>query len=70
MEKARGFQAVGPPLFYAIRQAQVEKVWWLLRHGADPRVEGRGGATALLMAEQTGLQEMVRLVREASQRGS
>ena len=67
-DEARGFRAVGPPLFYAVRQGQVEKVRWLLGHGADPRVEGRGGRTALAMAEQTGLEEVVRLVREALER--
>ena len=68
-DEARGFHAVGPPLFYAIRQGQVEKVRWLLGHGADPRVEGRGGATALRLSEQTGMEELQRLVREALQRG-
>lgn len=67
-DETMGFRAVGPPLFYAIRQGQVEKVRWLLGHGADPRVQGRGGATALRMAEQTGVEEVVRLVREALQR--
>lgn len=64
-DEARGFRAVGPPLFYAIRQGQVEKVRWLLGHGADPRVEAKGGATALRMAEQTGLGEVIGLVRKA-----
>lgn len=69
-DEARGFQAVGPPLFYAIRQGQLEKVRWLLGHGADPRVEGRGGATVLRMAEQTGMEELAREVRKALQRES
>ena len=67
-DEARGFRAVGPPLFYAIRQGQVEKVRWLLGHGADPRVEAKGGATALRMAEQTGLGEMIGLIKEALER--
>ncbi len=66
---ARGVRAVGPPLLYAVRQGQVEKVRWLLGHGADARVEGRGGATALGMAERTGLEEVVGLVAEAVGRG-
>ena len=37
-DEARAFQAVGPPLFYAVRQGQVEKVRWLFGLGADPRV--------------------------------
>ena len=68
-DEARGFQAVGPPLLYAIRQGQVEKVRWLLGHGADPRVEGRGGATALGMAEQTEMEDLIRLVKEGLERG-
>lgn len=64
-EEARGFHAVGPPLLYAIRQGQAEKVRWLLGHGADARVEGRGGATALRMAQQTGMGEVVAMVEEA-----
>ncbi len=68
-DEARGFQAVGPPLFYAIRQGQVWKARWLLGHGADARIEGRGGATALRLAEQMGLGEMVDLVKTALQRG-
>lgn len=64
-DEARGFQAVGPPLLYAIRQGQVEEMRWLLGHGIDPRVEGRGGATALRMSEQTGMDEVVRLVKDA-----
>lgn len=67
-DEARGLQAVGPPLFYAISQGQVEKARWLLRHGADPRVDGRGGVTALQMSEQTGMDEVVRLVKEALER--
>lgn len=64
-DEARGFQAVGSPMFYAIRQGQVEKVRWLLGHGADPRLEGKGGATALGMAEQTEMEELIRIVKEA-----
>ncbi|KAF6225512.1 hypothetical protein HO133_009512 [Letharia lupina] len=67
-DEARGFQAVGPPLFYAIRQGQVQKVRWLLAHGADARVEGRGGATALRMAEQTGMGDVIAMVKEALER--
>lgn len=40
-DEARGFHVVGPPLFYATRQGQVEKMRWLLGHGADPGVEER-----------------------------
>ena len=40
-DEARGFHVVGPPLFYATGQGQVEKVRWLLGHGADPGVEER-----------------------------
>ena len=68
-DEARGFQAVGPPLLYAVRQGQLEKVRWLLGHGADPRVEGSGGATALQMSERTGIEELVSLVRQALRKG-
>lgn len=50
---------MGLPIFYAIRQGHVQNVWWLLSHGADARVEGRGGATALRVAEQTGIGELI-----------
>lgn len=46
-DEARGFHAVGPSLFYAIRQGQVENVRWLLEPGADVRVEGSGGGGGL-----------------------
>lgn len=50
-DDARGFRAVGPPLLYAVRQGQVRRAKWLLGHGADARIEGSGGATALRLAE-------------------
>lgn len=56
---------MGLPLIYAIRQGKVEEMRWLLGHRVDPRVEGRGGATALRMSQQTGMDEVVRLVKDA-----
>lgn len=38
--------------------------------GLIPRVEGKGGATALRMSKQTGMDEVVRLVKEALESGT
>ena len=53
-DEARDFHVVGPPLFYATGQGQVEKVRWLLGHGADPGVEERRDGAPVVRTDGNG----------------
>lgn len=61
-DEARGFRALGTPLHYAIREKMTERVKFLLMRGSNVNVAGRGGITALMLAQQTGKEELIALV--------
>lgn len=61
-DETRGFRALGTPLHYAIRERTVERVKFLLMKGSDVKAAGQGGVTAMALAKQTGIEELVALV--------
>ena len=67
-DEARGFVAFGTPLLCAIRERMIQRVEFLLSKGADVRVTGRGGVTALQLAKQTGREDLIALVEMYSEK--
>ncbi|CAD6593251.1 MAG: hypothetical protein ASARMPRED_007180 [Alectoria sarmentosa] len=68
-DEARGFRALGTPLHYAIRGRMMDRVKFLLMKGSDVKAAGQGGVTALMLAKQTGKEELVALIENCEKDG-
>ena len=65
-DELRGRRAIGTPLHYAISAKSLAKVKFLLERGADPYKPAGLCGSAFNMAERTGMDQCVVLMKQIS----
>ncbi|KAI9841871.1 MAG: hypothetical protein M1837_000341 [Sclerophora amabilis] len=65
-DDSRGVYRFGTPLHHASRCGGIEKVRFLLAHGADPEIRCRRGTTVLEEAYETGYRDIIALLRQVT----
>ena len=67
-KKKKGLKASDTPLMIAVKNAQSEAAGWLLEHGANAGIWNLQGKTAMMLAIERGLEDMVRVLEKAADR--
>jgi len=67
-KKKKGLKASETPLMVAVNNGRSEAASWLLEHGANAEIWNVQGKTAMMLAIERGLEDMVRVLEKAADR--
>jgi ankyrin repeat protein len=67
-KKGKRLEASDTPLMVTVKNRQLEAASWLLEHGANAEIWNLQGKTAMMLAIERGLEDMVRILEKAADR--